>query len=166
VAEGLRDRLALPLLAKDTLKERLADVFGTEGRVESQRLGVAVFELLALVGHELLGAGVSTIVEGNFTMASPLFVALPPARIVVVHVTASPETLRSRLRERAGRHPVHYDAEAADEIAERARSGEWAPVEIGCVLITVDTTEAWADLDDVARQIVSLSETGVPSAEG
>jgi predicted kinase len=100
----------------------------------------------------LLEQGVSVIAEGNFTERSTLFTGLPPAEIVQVHVTADPETLRTRLRERDARHPVHYDREAADEVTARAVAGEWPTLPIGGRLIEIDTTE-WPDLDEVLAAV-------------
>lgn len=97
--------------------------------------------------RELLVAGVSLIVEGNFRAG--WFHDLPPAAIVQVHVSAKPEILRERLRTRdTHRHPVHYDREAADEIAVRAAAGEWGPLPLGGRLLEIDTT-VWPDLDEV-----------------
>ncbi len=101
VAAALREQLHLPLIAKDSLKEALGDALEVQGRAESQPLGAAVFMLLARVAHELLANNVSLIAEGNFQPASALFVDLPPARIVQVHVTAEPALLRTRMLERA-----------------------------------------------------------------
>jgi predicted kinase len=137
----VRARFDLPLLAKDTIKETLGGALGVTARGASQRLGGAVFELLGVLVHELLEHGVSLIVEGNFTARSRLFTGLPACRIAQIHVSASPATLRSRLLERAGhRHPVHYDHEAANEIAARATAGEWDPLPLAGVLVRVDTT--------------------------
>jgi predicted kinase len=152
IAAALRERLGLPLIAKDTLKEMLGGALGIEERAPSQRLGGIVFELIALVVKELLEQGVSVIAEGNFTERSTLFSALPPAEIVQVHVTAEPETLRTRLRERDTRHPVHYDREAADEVSARAAGGEWPPLPIGGRLIEIDTT-VWPDLNEVLATV-------------
>jgi predicted kinase len=122
------------------------------GRVESQRLGVAVFALLGELARELLAAGVSLIVEGNFARGTPALDGLPPARIVQVHVSADPELLRARLLERdTHRHPVHYDREAAGEIAERAARGEWEPLALEGELIAVDTRDRVDEAALVAR---------------
>jgi broad-specificity NMP kinase len=154
VAEGLRARLGLPLVAKDALKEVLGNELGTSGRTESHRLGRAVFEAMALLVRELLAANVSLIVEGNFTSRSTLFDVLPPTRIAQVHVDASPAVLHARLHERdSHRHPVHYDQEAADEIRDRAASGEWRPLDLPGRLIRVDTSEAFPDLDALAQAV-------------
>jgi predicted kinase len=154
VAAGLRARLGLPLVAKDALKEVLGNELGTDGRAESHKLGGAVFEAMALLVRELLESNVSVIVEGNFTSRSTLFDALPPARIAQVHVDASPEVLRMRLRERdSHRHRVHYDQEAADEIRDRAAAGEWLPLDLPGRLIRVETSEAFPDLDALAQTV-------------
>jgi predicted kinase len=152
VAAALRERLGLPLIAKDTLKELLGEALGIEDRPRSQQLGGIVFELIALVAKELLEQSVSVIVEGNFTERSTLLSGLPPAEIVQVYVTAEPETLRTRLRERDARHPVHYDREAADEVSLRAAGGEWRPLPIGGRLVEIDTT-VWPDLDEVLATV-------------
>ena len=153
IAEALRDRRGLPLIAKDTLKETLGSELAVTERAESARLGAAVFQLLAVVVHELLRAGVSVIVEGNFNASSALFVQLPPARIVQVHLTAEPQVLRSRLLERdPHRHPVHWDGQAADEIAARAAGGEWGALDLPGRLVAVDTT-VWPDLEELERLV-------------
>ncbi|HEV7639787.1 MAG TPA: AAA family ATPase [Gaiellaceae bacterium] len=152
IATALQARLGLPLIAKDALKETLGGALGIEGRARSEELGPAVFDLLGLVVRELLEHGVSVIAEGNFRERSTLFSGLPRAEIVQVHVTATPETLRARLRGRNNRHPVHYDREAADEVSARAARGEWPPLAIGGRLIEIDTT-VWPELDEVLATV-------------
>jgi predicted kinase len=152
VAAALRERLGLPLIAKDALKETLGDALEFDGdRHESQRLGVATFHIQFAVVHELLATGISLIAEGNFRRS--WFDTLPPAEIVQVHVSAAPAALRERLLARdRHRHRVHYDREAADEIAQRAGAGEWPPLALGGRLIEIDTTN-WPDLDEVLRGV-------------
>ena len=148
LAEALRARLGLPLVAKDTLKEALGGALGTVGRDESSRLGGAVHEAMRVVVTELLAQGISVIAEGNFTRRSWLVGGLPPCRIVQIHVTAAPEALRERLHERdTHRHPVHYDREAADEIAERVAAGEWDALPLDGELIRIDTTDGFPNPD-------------------
>jgi predicted kinase len=111
---------------------------------------------MAAIVHELLGHNVSVVCEGNFTADSVVLRDLPPARIVQVHVFAPPATLRERLVTRdAERHPVHYDAEAADEIVARTLAGEWEPLPLGDRLIRVDGTQG-LDVDAVTRAILEL----------
>jgi predicted kinase len=149
IAAALKARVGLPVIAKDALKEALGDGLQFAGaREESRRLGTGIFHVQFAVLHELLAAGVSVIAEGNFRLGE-WFEALPPARITQIYVSATPAVLRERLLARdTHRHPVHYDAEAADEIAGRAAAGEWRPLPIGGTLIEVDTT-VWPDLAEV-----------------
>ena len=157
IAAGLRAKLSLPLIAKDHLKEVLAEALAIRGgRAASEPLGGATFEVLAHVVHELLRSGVSVIAEGNFTAGSSLLIDLPPVRTVQVHVTAAPALLRARMLERAAdRHAVHWDAEAATEVAARAATGEWPPLPLDGALIEVDTT-TWPDLDELTAQVADL----------
>lgn len=104
-----------------------------------------MFELLAVIVHELLRNGVSLIVEANFSPRARLFTAVPPCRIAQVHVSASPATLRARLLDRGpNRHSVHYDGEVANEIADRAAAGEWDPLPLHGILLRIDTTEGFS----------------------
>ena len=149
----LRDRLRLPLVAKDALKETLASQLGTQGRDDSYELGVAVFHLMASVVHELLAHDVSLICEGNFVAESVVFRDLPPTRIAQVHVSAPLEVLRARLLDRdPHRHPVHYDREAADEIVALAAEGTWEPLPLAGELIRVDGTRPF-DVDELISRI-------------
>jgi predicted kinase len=156
VAEAIRTRLGLPLVAKDPFKETLGAALGIEGtdRDASRALGTAVFDLVFHMLRELLDAGQSAVAEGNFARAEP-FLALPPARVLQVHVTAAPDILRERLAARGDRHPVHYDAAAADEIAARAAAGDWSPLAIGGDLLHVDTT-TFPDVTAIADRAASL----------
>jgi predicted kinase len=65
IAEALRERTRLPLIAKDTLKEILGERLGVTGAVASKQLGSAVLALMGHLVRELLRHGVPLIVEGN-----------------------------------------------------------------------------------------------------
>jgi predicted kinase len=153
IARAVADLLGWPLVAKDAIKETLAEALDVHGRAESQALGVATFEVLFHVLDELLRARVSAVAEGNFARTEP-FARLPPARALQVHVSAPPETLRARLADRPGRHAVHYDAEAAAEIADRAAAGEWEPLPLDAELLRVDT-EPFPDVGEVAGRVAA-----------
>jgi predicted kinase len=152
IAAALRERLGLPLIAKDAIKETLGDALEFAGdRHESRRLGVATFHVQFAIMRELLEAGVSVIAEGNF--GPEWFGALPAAQVTQVYVSAAPETLRERMLARdPGRHRVHYDREAADEVAERVSNGEWPPLPLHGRLVRIDTT-TWPDLSDALSAV-------------
>ena len=153
LAAAISERLALPLIAKDPLKETIHDALGGDGRAWSQRLGSATFEVIFHVVDLLLGAGVSVVAEGNFATAEG-FCTLPDARVVQVHVTAAPEVLRRRFDARGVRHPVHYDAHVVDEVPARARAGAWDPIDLPGELIEV-TTDHDPDPSTEADRIVA-----------
>jgi predicted kinase len=157
----LRERLGLPLLAKDAIKETLGEPLGIVDPEPSRRLGIAVFDLLGTLVRELLGAGVSLVAEGNFVPGrTRVFDDLPPTRVVQVHLSAPPDVLRARLHAREeSRHPVHYDRVAAAEIHERAAADEWAPLPLDGELIRVDTT-TWPGLPALVERVVSAARDG------
>ncbi|HEY6961335.1 MAG TPA: AAA family ATPase [Gaiellaceae bacterium] len=151
IARALADDLGLPLLEKDTLKEVIGGALGITDRAQSQRLGGAVFDVMAAIAHDLLSRRVSLIAEGNFKPDSRIL-EHPPARVLQVHVTAAPEALRARLAAR-DRHGVHYDREAAAEIAARAAAGEWGPIPLEADLVELDTTAGFPDPHEVAQLV-------------
>jgi predicted kinase len=153
LARGLADELDLPLVEKDVLKELVGGPLGIGDRVMSQRLGVGIFEAMAAIVHDLLRRRVSVVVEGNFTERSRLVRELPPCNAVQLHVSAAPDALRARLAAR-DRHGVHYDRDAADEIADRAAAGEWGPLPLGRVH-RIDTTGAFPNPREVASLVAS-----------
>jgi predicted kinase len=154
IAAALRERLGLPLIAKDAIKEALGDALEFDGdRHASRRLGVATFGVQFAIVRELLASGVSLIAEGNFR-SDEWFRSLPPARVAQVHVTAAPDAVRQRLLARdRHRHRVHYDREAADEVAESVRAGEWNALPLPGTVIALDTTDAWPDAAAVAARV-------------
>jgi hypothetical protein len=73
-----------------------------------------------------------------------------------VHVSAPAETLRARLADRPGRDEVHYDAEAADEIAGRVIAGEWEPLPLQGELLRI-VTEPFPDVREVAERLADAT---------
>lgn len=162
VAAALQARTGLPLIAKDTIKEVLGEALCVTERADSKRLGSAVFALMGTLLRELLGCGVSLIVEGNFAAGYPLFDDLPRTRVVQVHVSAPLDVLVARLKERGPeRHAVHYDREAVDEVAARVARGEWEPLPLDGALIRVDTS-AQTDLAALADEVTFLTARSSP----
>jgi predicted kinase len=132
----------------------LADALDVRGRDASQRLGAVTFDVLFHVLAQLLANGVSAVAEGNFARAEP-FAALPPARLLQVHVSAPPDVVRERLTAGRARNPVHYDAEAADEIAERMARGEWDALPLDGELLRVDTA-TFPDVGALADRVATI----------
>jgi len=155
VADRLAAHLALPLIAKDRIKETLFDALGSGDANWSRSLGIATFALLYEALERQLEADRPVIVEANFDAVHA------PARFAElrrqydldpfeVHCTASPEVLRERYAARAGsRHPGHADAERLDDLGTFSDDTHPA-LDLGGPVEIIDTTDfAEVDLERV-----------------
>jgi predicted kinase len=119
LARALARELAVPLLAKDCIKEPLLQVLGAADPHASRRLSDASFAVLFALAGQLLKQGGTVVLEGNFrpgeheSAVRALLGGHGPTTLVQI-LCRAPEALRQeRLRERAadpGRHPGHRDA--------------------------------------------------------
>jgi predicted kinase len=134
LALALAAALELPLLAKDEIKEALADGLGAPADVAaSQRLGRTAVLVMLRVATRCPGA----VLDSTwFDYARPLLAGLP-GRLVEVRTVLSREEARSRYYARAGgRHPGHLDRERTeDELWGRRVT----PLGVG-PLVEVDTS--------------------------
>jgi predicted kinase len=151
VARALADELSLPLVAKDDFKELLFGFLPADTVEESRLLGQVAWELLFRVAAEILAAGGSLVLEGNFGRVEP-FAALPPARLVQVHLSAPPAVLLERYLTRE-RHPGHQTEAYAPELRERLAAGAWEPLPLAGTLISVDTATSPVDVPDLVARI-------------
>lgn len=142
LAAPLADRVGLPLVAKDTIKEALFDALGTGDENWSKRMGAATYAVM----WALLRRFPSAVVESNFGEADvPQLLALCE-RPVQVHCTGPTAELVRRFEARE-RHPGHVDADYPLDRDDQAR-----PLPLGGPLLEVDTTRD-VDLDDVAAWV-------------
>jgi predicted kinase len=154
LARGLAERLSLPLVEKDELKESLFDTLGV-GDVEwSQRLGAAVYGLIFLFVGRVLAAGRPVIAEANFFRGTQEahFRELPPHRHVQIRCHAPLDVLLERYRSRPARHPGHLDDQRAAELVNRYESGLNGPLELDGERIDVDTSGP-VDFDGLAERL-------------
>ncbi len=70
MAEAMSERLKLPVISKDTIKELLFDNVGFQSRAEKVNLGIASMEIMYYVAGQLMKAGQSFILENNFEYSS------------------------------------------------------------------------------------------------
>lgn len=155
VAEGLASRLALPLVAKDEIKESLYESLGADDAAASGRLGAAAYALIFDLARPMLASGVSLIVEANFFREQERdFASLPRHRLAQLHCHAPLAVLLDRYASRS-RHAGHQDAEKIKELPARFHGGSHSPLRLNGELIDLDTTEA-VDLDALAGQIRKL----------
>ena len=149
LAARLAPALALPLLAKDTVKEAMLGAVPAADVEASRRLGRAALEVLfALAPWCPSGA----VLEANFhrTPARPAVGALPGA-VVEVFCRCGVDVARRRYRARAGSRPAgHFDGERTDADLWHAEVTE--PVAGGWPVLEVETATP-VDLDALVARV-------------
>jgi predicted kinase len=149
LARRLAADLALPLFAKDGVKDTLFDAMGVGDRAWSRRLGAGSMATLRYITETLVTAGQSLIVEAPFSaeLQAPFFqslVARHGVRVAQIWLTAAPKILLRRFAERAasgGRHPGHAELAHMDEFHATLLRADDAPLPLSGALFTVDTTD-------------------------
>ena len=161
VAMTLAERLRVPFIVKDTLKETLYDTFGYGGSLEP-KIERAALELLFTVADAQLKAGVSVVAESNFDAR---FDTAPIRRlcrerdigVVQIHCHARTDAVIRHFVERAAsgtRHPGHEDEpEKAEEVREKLEAGLWDALDLPGVLIELPVLEREVDYDALVDQI-------------
>lgn len=146
LATALGPSLGLPVLAKDDVKEALADELGPPATVsESRRLGRAAVLAVLRIARRCPGA----VVDSTwFDYTRPLVAALP-GPVVELRCVVPVKVARARYRARAAdRHAGHLDLERdeAELWGEPVR-----PLGVGSV-VEVDTTEP-LDVPAIAAEV-------------
>ncbi|RIX29996.1 AAA family ATPase [Amnibacterium setariae] len=147
VSRLLADRLGIPRIAKDDLKEILFDELGGGDRDWSVRLGRASFALLGYALERQLTAGGAVVVDANYDPRVEDAVLRSwqrryGFRALQLHCRAGDDELVRRFAARAGdgsRHAGHGDAAQVD--AFRAVLGDGRPevLDLDGVVLEVDT---------------------------
>lgn len=70
MAKVLSERLKLPVISKDSIKEFLFDNVGFESRAEKVNLGIASMEIIYYFAGQLMKVGQPFILENNFEYSS------------------------------------------------------------------------------------------------
>jgi predicted kinase len=174
LATALAEELQLPLLARDTLKEAIADALepGEDGAAgvspsDSAAIGRAAYAIVFAVTDRLLDAGVGVIVESNFRRGfSEVWLEPRVAKgtAVLVHCEASRELIVERFVGRAGspgRHRVHPDLDRLGVLREELAAGRFEPLELDAVVIRVDTSSGYRP---PLPEILATIRRVVPSA--
>lgn len=151
LAPQVASALALPLIAKDTIKDALISVLDVPDVDASRQLGRAsVQATLAVAAQSPIGA----VIESNFyrSVAAAELDALPGS-VIELFCRCSADVARDRYRSRAGtRHVGHFDHDRTrdelwnDEVAEPV-AGPWpvlevdtnTPVDVAAVVQFVET---------------------------
>lgn len=172
LARRLASDTGLPLAHKDALKESLFDSLGIGDGAYSRRLGYASIQLLRLVTRELLHAGVSLIVESNFSEAldGAVFRSMASecgARVAQVWLMAAPEDLVARWERRAGsgeRHAGHVELASRAEMHAALRAPSDTPLRMPGPLLALDTTKFGEALYNTALAFVQMTLDGAGMA--
>ncbi len=149
LATRLAADLRLPLLTKDRIKELLFDTLGWSDRAWSRRLGAATMELLYALVEVQLAAGCPCVIESNFRVewAGPRFQTLRTQygyRPIEINCHADGPTLLARFQARAAggtRHPGHVETADPAEWAADLLPGCYPDLNLGGLLVRVDTTD-------------------------
>ncbi len=103
-AEFLAERLGLPAISKDCIKERMYDAVGFRSREEKVRLGAASMDILYYVAEQMMKRRQPFILENNFEDSSKegLFSLLEKYsyQAITVTLTGDYRTLYRRFLER------------------------------------------------------------------
>jgi predicted kinase len=163
LARRLAFDLRLPLLARDELKEALADAMGAPRDVPaSMRLGAGAYATLYLVAQQLLEARIGVILESNFRRGvseTELQALLAWSDAGLIHCTATPEVVQRRYAERhdrGERHPAHLDADRAAALADDLAAGRFEPLDLPIPTLMVDTTDGWRPSYEEVRDFAAV----------
>ena len=70
MAKAMSERMKLPVISKDTIKELLFDDVGFQSRAEKVKLGIASMEIMYYVAGQLMETEQPFILENNFEYSS------------------------------------------------------------------------------------------------
>ncbi len=70
MANAIAEKLKLPVLSKDAIKEKLFDFVGFQSRKEKVNLGIASMEIMYYAAEQLMKAEQPFILENNFEYSS------------------------------------------------------------------------------------------------
>lgn len=149
VAPSIAGHFALPLFAKDTVKDALMSVLAVPDVEASRRLGqAAIRTMLALAAASPIGA----VLESNFNRLRAVNeLRALPGEVLEVFCRCDREVAARRYRTRAGiRHAGHFDQVRTAEELWNDKISE--PVAGGWPVLEVDTN-APADLTVIADRI-------------
>ena len=158
VATTLAERLALPLITHDGIKEALGDALGLGDEAWSDRLGDAAAEVL----FQLVPSFPSVIAEGWWRRERRDRAIECFAGWSEVFCRCEPELAAHRMRERRerDRHAIHRDViNPAMLDGAAAHAAMVSPLHLGGRLVEVDTSRSLADADIDAVLDVLASST-------
>jgi predicted kinase len=162
LAQWLSQELKLPLVSKDAIREELFNRLGWKDRKWAQELGKASVDLMFYFARAELAVGHSTIMDNSFypPVSNPRFQALKEqyrAESIQIVCDSDRETLFQRFKSRADsgkRHPGHGDQDVLEELYANLADTSSSILDIGGVVIEVDTTDfVEIDFQKILREV-------------
>jgi predicted kinase len=154
LARCLADTLALPLLARDTISNIVADAFGAPTQDQRAARIQATFAIYYELLDEFARAGVSVVTETNFQRGvseRDLRPRVARARVVLIHCQTTREVSVRRFIARFARgerHPASFDGERIARLQAGEPQDAWEraqePVDLAVPTLRVDTTNGYA----------------------
>jgi predicted kinase len=141
LAHALARELAVPLLAKDTIKEALFDSLGTGDVDWSKRLGSASTAVLVALAARQEQAVLESFWDPGLARGD---LAELGGTLIEVFCACNVATARDRYVRRAvgTRHPGHLDHQRVDDFDAWMASGRGEPLRLGGPLLEVRTDGA------------------------
>ena len=184
MAKTMSERLKLPVISKDAIKELLYDNVGFQSREEKVNLGIASMEIMYYVAGQLMKTGQSFILENNFEYSSEEGIKNLLEKyqysVLTITLTGDYKVIYQRFLERESspdRHRGHvvndcYPEKAESNLKERkattisyedyARAIEQRGFDaflVGGKQITIDTTDfSKIDMEELFSQIAVWKE--------
>jgi predicted kinase len=159
VAGVIADRLQLPLLSLDVIKEALGDALGLGDENWSDRVGDAAAEVV----FRLAASFPSAVAEGWWRRERRMRAMREFKGCVQVFCRCDPSLAQQRMRARLSgpRHPIHRDVinpALVDGVAAMVTAVD--PLDLGGELVEIDTTKPYdADLIADRVRVALLSST-------
>lgn len=181
MAEVISERLKLPVISKDTIKELLFDNVGFRSRAEKVNLGIASTEIMYYAAGQLMKTGQPFILENNFEYSSEQGIKNLLGKYqysaLTIALTGDYKVIYRRFLEREsspGRHRGHVVNECYPEKEEKNPKEKTVSYEnfvcgieqrgfdafcVGGRQIKVDTTDfSKIDMEELFSQIAAWKE--------
>ncbi len=190
MAENISERLKLPAISKDTIKELMFDHVGFGSREEKVNLGIASMEIMYYVAGQLMKAGLPFILENNFEYSSESGIKALLERyrypVLTITLTGDYKVIYRRFLEREispDRHRGHVVNDCYPEKERNSKKGQkvtsisyedyvqgierrgFEAFSVGGSRIKVDTTDfSKIDMEELLSQIAAWKEEIPPIA--
>lgn len=166
IARWLSQELQIPLVSKDTIREGLFDRLGWKDRTWAQELGKTSVDMMFYFARANLEVSHSIVMDNSFypPVSNPRFQAVKEeyrAESIQIVCNSDRETLFQRFKARADsghRHPGHGDKDVLDELYANLGDNSSPVLDIGGVVIQVDTTDfARVNYPEILERVKSFA---------